>query len=148
MNPKDCTCSVCGSKPLRLTSKKYQFETLSDHCTDPNKDKYPLRGIMVCTNPQCKSSGKGFWSVIEGGWYSYNKSDPELVGIPLSECNFKFGDQNYPADLWVSGSLWKENDAKYNKGIYVGENLKSKFWRKYGLLKNDFNMWRFRICKK
>lgn len=142
MNPRDCICSVCGIKGLELISKKYSS---SEHYSNSNKRKHPLRGIMVCKNPKCKSSGKGFWSVLEGEWHSYTKSDPELIGLPLSECCWGFGDKRYPADLWFPGLSWKENNAKYRKGVYIGENWKSKLWRKYGLLKNKLNMWRFKF---
>lgn len=68
-------CPECGKNlkngPMR------EFETLSDHVLDPNEEIHPRfpRKTWVCRNFFCNAFRRGFWSQVEGGWYTWRKQD-------------------------------------------------------------------------
>ena len=70
-------CPKCNVKLTKGEDK--EFETLSDHVCDPNKESYPLRPTWECTNKSCPASKEDiFWDDM-GDYYGYN-------------INFKFDD--------------------------------------------------------
>lgn len=65
-------CPKCH-KPL-IKGKDREFETLSDHVCDPNREHYPLRPTWVCNNVKCECGKTDiFWDEM-GEYYSYGSS--------------------------------------------------------------------------
>jgi len=125
-------CSACGKKSLDL-SVKNENNIL---CCEYKNDNYGISTIFTCTNKECKTYGKGYWYNQSGEWHSYLSSDSKLIGESIYKCGFLFGDDIYPGKLFFGNFSWKEQCSKYHKGIYVGQNWKTKCWRLYGLLKS------------
>jgi len=44
-------CPLCETE-LVVTGQR-EFETLIEHCSDPNMEEYPLRDVYQCTNVDC-----------------------------------------------------------------------------------------------
>ena len=97
-------CPLCG-RPLSWGIRR-PYETLDDHVSNPNMEAYPLRPTLVCTNEECITFSKGFWSEpTHGEWYSTDHEGPRNIP-PLSTS-------------WYHG----ENDQKkYNdRGVRIPE---------------------------
>jgi len=60
-------CPFCETELIE--GKKEKFETLFEHCLDPNKEKYPLRITFKCPNKKCVVNKKSFWDE-DGGFYT------------------------------------------------------------------------------
>lgn len=67
MNKIEMHCPKC--RTLLIKGKDREFETLSDHVCDPNKEHYPLRPTWICNNVKCECSEDDiFWEEM-GDYY-------------------------------------------------------------------------------
>lgn len=85
---KNWLCPVCKS-PVKISGQK-NYETLSEHVSDPNAEERPLRDAYRCTNKNCICNSEEhdvYWNYngeMYGGFYI---DDEEFIG----ENNAPFG---------------------------------------------------------
>ena len=113
-------CPICGTD--LVLSDYMLYETLEEHCFDPNEEYYPrpMRPTCSCPNESCKTYGKGCWTFwfFDGFWITYREGDKRLIGESSND---------YRIPYLANAFLMPEEAAKYNKaGIYIGANWKSK----------------------
>lgn len=107
-------CPLCGTELVSAGNR--QYETLTEHCFDPNKETYPERASLKCPNGGCKTWGKGFWG--DGGWYSFGEGNPELVGLPMYQMKPRI-----KVPVIYSEYMSLVNKMRYNKRkVYIGDN--------------------------
>ena len=70
-------CPIC--KSILYQDEWKEYETLLEHVSDPNIEKYPLRPTYKCPNPVCIAFGIGYWGIM-GGHYGGNCFFPLLEG--------------------------------------------------------------------
>lgn len=83
-------CPNC--KNILYKGKDKRYETLLEHCSDPNKYYYsqpPLRETFVCRTKKCKNNKSYiFWDGIEGGAF-VGRSWWQKILIKFNYYNFK-----------------------------------------------------------
>ena len=91
-------CPFCKSDLIDGELKRY--ETITEHCFDPNKSEYPLRPTFICSG-NCSLSKNSFWA--DGGSFYSSKYFDREEAKPFNEHSFS-----------AIGS-WEEYQDKKNK---------------------------------
>lgn len=68
---KEMNCPKCHKRLVQ--GKDREFETLTDHICEPNREHYPLRPTFICNNPQCPASKEDLFWDEWGALYGYSR---------------------------------------------------------------------------
>lgn len=139
-------CPKCKSELIKGVDR--EFETLSDHVCDPNRQSYPLRPTWECKNPECQSQEYGvFWDeqgecysrkyIGDGFWIDNNSGPFGSLNRRLNvECSYKGVKRNIylsPAwCLWIYRPLIDFNYEANEDGEVISRRWSLKFLKKDG----------------
>jgi hypothetical protein len=96
---KDWKCPVCIS-PIVITGQK-EYQTGSEHVTDPNITEHPKRDVYQCTNKECvvnEEKHNVFWNYNGEMYGGFRIDDEEFIG----ENNSPFGSFQRKLNLEIS----------------------------------------------
>ena len=80
---KNLVCPLCGEKLKAGELRNY--ETLCEHCFDPNDETERLRRTFVCVNKTCRAHGNGFWGYDGGNYFRGVPRTPDLAIYPVNK---------------------------------------------------------------